>query len=270
MEYRNELILVDKRPGGVAVVTLNHPPLNVVTLPLIRELRETLLRVDRDGDIRCVVYTGSGDRAFSVGSDVKEFPEVWDDVVNKKLKEENEAFNLLELMSKPVIAAVRGVACGGGLEQALACDIRIMGDTARVALPEVNLGVFPASGGAFRLARLIGPGRALEMMYLGDFISAEECYRLGIANRVVPDGEVLDRAVEMAERIAQKSRDSIAVIKAACRTMWQQPTERCFWENLHYSDALFTTDNCKEGVAAFIEKRPARFNGRSSEARAEG
>lgn len=147
MEYPNELILVDKHPSGVAVVTIHHPPLNVVTLPLTQELKETLLRIDRDDEIRCVVYTGSGDRAFSVGSDVKEFPAVWDDVVQKKLKAENEAFNLLELLSKPVIAAIRGVECGRGLEQALACDIRIMGDTARAAPPEVNLGVFPASGG---------------------------------------------------------------------------------------------------------------------------
>lgn len=260
MEYQNELLLVEKRENGVALVTINNPPLNVVTLPLSRELKDTLTKLDLDEDVRCVVYTGCGERAFSVGSDVKEFPNVWDDVVNKKLKIENEAFNLLELIRKPVIAAVRGVACGGGFEQALACDIRIMGESTRVALPEVNLGVFPASGGVYRLARLIGPGRALELMYLGDFISAQECLQMGIANHVVPDDQVVDTALALAERIAQKSVDAIQVIKASCRTMWQQTTEHCFWENLHYSDTLFTTDNCKEGVTAFIEKRPAVFN----------
>lgn len=260
MEYQNKLILVEKHTNGVALVRLNNPPLNVVTLPLVAELKETLQKIDQDDDIHCVVYTGSGERAFSVGSDVKEFPTVWDDVINKKLQCENEAFNLLELISKPVIAAVRGVACGGGFEQALACDIRIMGVSSRVALPEVNLGVFPASGGVFRLARLIGPGKALELMYLGDFISAEECLRLSIANRMVPDEQVLETALEMAARIAQKSVDSIRVIKASCRTMWQQPTERCFWENLQYSSTIFTSKNCKEGVTAFLEKRPPQFN----------
>ena len=125
MEYENNLILVEKPADKVALITLNNPPLNLVTLELSRELKETLFRLEQDDEVRVVVLTGSGEKAFCVGSDVKEFPLVWDDVIGKKLQKENEVFNAIEFLDKPVIAAMEGNVCGGGYEMAMACDLRI-------------------------------------------------------------------------------------------------------------------------------------------------
>ena len=185
MEYRNEFILVDKTADRVTVVTLNNPPLNLVTLGLCRELRETLSKLEQDDEVRVIVLTGSGKRAFCVGSDIKEFPEVWDDVIGKKLEQENLTFNAVELLSKPVIAAMEGNVLGGGCELSMACDIRILSESGRIGLPEINLGVFPGSGGIFRLAKLVGPAKAVEMMYTGQMLPAQEALRLGLVNRDV-------------------------------------------------------------------------------------
>ena len=148
MEYRNEFILVDKTADRVTVVTLNNPPLNLVTLGLCRELRETLSKLEQDDEVRVIVLTGSGKRAFCVGSDIKEFPEVWDDVIGKKLEQENLTFNAVELLSKPVIAAMEGNVLGGGCELSMACDIRILSESGRIGLPEINLGFFRAAAGS--------------------------------------------------------------------------------------------------------------------------
>ncbi len=260
-QFQNNLVLVEKYDNKVAKVTLNNPPLNLVTLPLARELRDTLKKLGEDDSVRCVVLTGCTNRALSVGSDVKEFPTVWDDVVDKKLKNENETFNMLEMMPKPVIAAIEGVVCGGGMEMSMACDIRIMSDESKAAFPEINLGVFPASGGSFRLPKLVGPAKAVELMYLGEFISAQECLRIGLVNQVVPAGTVLDTAMEMAAKIAAKPAQAVKIIKKSVREMSLKTTEGCFWDNLHFSEEVFKTPDCAEGVSAFLEKRKPNFLG---------
>lgn len=191
MEYENNLILVEKPADKVALITLNNPPLNLVTLELSRELKETLFRLEQDDEVRVVVLTGSGEKAFCVGSDVKEFPQVWDDVIGKKLQKENEVFNAIEFLDKPVIAAMEGNVCGGGYEMAMACDLRILSESGRIAQPEINLGVFPGSGGIFRLPKLVGASKAMEMMFLGEFIDAEDCLRLGLVNRLAPAGKTV-------------------------------------------------------------------------------
>ena len=258
-EYTNNLILVEKYPNGVAKVTLNNPPVNTVSLAMTREFHETLCKIRDDEEIRCVVLNSASMKNFCVGSNVKEFPSVMDDVVDKKLRLENETFNLLEYIPQATIAAIEGTLCGGGMEMAMACDIRIMSDASRAAFPEINLGIFPASGGSFRLPKLVGVGKAKELTLLGEFIPAEECLRIGLVNRLAPAGTVLDAAMEMAGKIAAKSRDSVKVIKSSIREMAAKTSEDCFWQNLHYSDHLFQTPNCREGVQAFIEKRPAKF-----------
>lgn len=259
MDYKNKLVLVEKRDNRVALVTLNNPPLNMVTLELSAELAETLRKIDRDDDIRVVVLTGSGVKSFSVGSDVKEFPSVWDDPIGKKLKRENEAFNAFEFLSKPVIAAMEGNICGGGAEMSMACDMRVLAATGRMAFPEVNLGVFPASGGVFRLPKLVGPAKALELMYLGEFIDAEECRRIGLVNWVAPAGDAVKFALEIAGRIAIKPVESIKTIKRGVRELWLKPTTESFLDNLQLSDELFATPDCAEGVSAFLEKRKPNF-----------
>lgn len=259
MQYANKLVLVEKPKKGVALLTLNNPPMNLVSLDLSAELLETLRKVDGDDEVRVAVLTGSGTRSFCVGSDVKEFPKIWDDPIGKKLRRENEAFNALEFLEKPVIAAMEGNVCGGGSEMSMACDMRVLAENGRMAFPEINLGVFPASGGVFRLPKLVGPAKALEMMYLGEFIDARECLRIGLVNWVVPSGEVVAKALEVAEKIAAKPMESVKIIKKGVRELWLKPTTESFLDNLRLSATIFKTPDCAEGVQAFLEKRPAVF-----------
>ena len=261
MEYRNKLVTVEFKPRRVALVTLNNPPLNLLTLPLRDEMNEVLRKLERDDAVRAVVLTGSGEKSFCVGADVKEFPEVWDDVVGKKLQKENEMINAIEFLSKPVVCAMEGTVCGGGFEMAMACDIRILSDKGRIAMPEINLGVFPGSGGLYRLPKLVGPYKAMEMMYLGDFVDADECLRIGLVNKVAPAGRVVSEALEMAERIALKPFEAIKLIKKGVRNLGHQTTEASFIDNLRYSREIFTTPDCVEGVDAFLNKRPPVFGG---------
>ncbi|QKJ86917.1 enoyl-CoA hydratase/isomerase family protein [Paramixta manurensis] len=245
--------------GAVAVVTLNNPPLNLVTLALSKQLRETLQSLDADEAVRVIVLTGSGQKAFCVGSDIKEFPEVWDNVIEKKLQKENETFNTIEFLSKPVIAAMEGVVCGGGFEMAMACDLRVLSANGKIALPEINLGVFPGSGGLFRLPKLIGAARAVELMMTGEFVEAQQCLAWGMVNRLAPAGSVLDVAVSLAQQIALKPHEAIKLIKQGVREIGMQPTDQCFLKNLRFSENIFRTADCAEGVAAFLEKREAKF-----------
>ncbi len=193
---------------GVAVVTLNNPPLNVVTLELTRQLDATLDRLAADPAARVLVLTGAGERAFCAGSDIKEFPELAasGQVIDRKMRKENEVYSKVDDFPKPTIAAVAGLAFGGGLELAVCCDLLVVEENARLALPEVKLGVFPGSGGTVRVTRRIGEGRAKEMMFFGEPIDARTALAWGLVNRVVPQGEALLTACRMAaapRRIAQ-------------------------------------------------------------------
>ncbi|GHU06294.1 enoyl-CoA hydratase [Betaproteobacteria bacterium] len=260
MEYKNKLILVEKHSEDKTVlVTLNNPPLNLVTLELSAEMRETFFKLEQDDEVRVIVLTGSGSKAFCVGSNVREFPEVADDVIGKKLQKENETFNTIEFLDKPVVAAMEGTICGGGFEMAMACDLRVLAENGRIAMPEINLGVFPGSGGLFRLPQLVGRAKALEMMYLGDFIDAPECLALGLVNRLASSGKTVDVALEIAKRIAQKPFEAIKLIKKGVREIGMQGSAECFYKNLEFSRFVFKTADCKEGVEAFIGKRPPRF-----------
>lgn len=253
-------ILVEYRGNGIAQIRLHHPPLNVWTLTMTEQLMEALQELEADDAVRVMVVTG-GDKAFCAGSDIKEFPQVRDRVVEKKLRRENDAFSELERITKPVIAAIEGVACGGGWEIALSCDIRIIAENARVGLPEIKLGVVPGSGGLFRLPWLIGPSKALELMYLGDLISAREAERIGLVNRVVPPGEALDAALKLAAQIAQQPMESLKAIKRGVRESRLQSVEDAVELTLQLSERVFGTDDCTEGVTAFFEKRKPVFQG---------
>lgn len=258
MEYRNELLKV-KIEDYVAVVTIDHPPLNILTLELSAEMRETFHRLEEDTTVRVIVLRGSGEKAFCVGADIKEFPQVWDDVIGKKLRNENLAIDGIELLDKPVIAAMEGNVLGGGCEIAMACDIRFMSETGKIGCPEINLGVFPGSGGLYRLARYIGIARAYEMLYTGKTISAQEACQIGLVNHVVPAGKTEEAAVELARVIADKPFEAIKLIKKGVRQLWQKTTEENFYPNLEFSRTVFQTPDCAEGVDAFINKRPPHF-----------
>lgn len=247
------------RGDGVATLTLDNPPLNLNAMPTLHLLRRYVAQIAGDTRVRCVVVTGAGERAFCAGSDVHEFQSVMDDVVARKLRLENEAFDGLAELPVPVIAALNGVALGGGAEIALACDLRIMAAGARIGFPEVKLGVFPGSGGTFRLPRLVGSARAFELLYTGDPIAADDALRIGLVNRVVPQVEVLPAALALAARLAAGPALALSMIRRAVRAAGHQSTAQAIAQSLADSDAVFKGLDVVEGVRAFFEKRPAKF-----------
>jgi enoyl-CoA hydratase len=255
-------IVVERLDGGVVKVVLDGPPLNLNTLASIALLRDTFTDLDTDRDARCVVLAGAGSKAFCAGSDIGEFPSVRDDVVGRKLRHENEAFRAVERCAKPVVAAIEGVALGGGSELAIACDLRIAGESARFGFPEIRLGVFPGSGGLYRLPRLVGQAKALELMLLGDAVTAAEAHRLGLVNRVVPAGQALETALAIAARIAASAPEAVRAIKRGVRESdraHDHDHDHAVELSLALSDTVFRSADCAEGVRAFFEKRPPRF-----------
>ena len=249
----------DLRDNGVAVVTLDNPPLNLNTLATLDALLATCRAIEADARVRVVIITGAGDRAFCAGSDVREFAEVRHDVVARKLSRENEVFTAIESLPVPVIAALNGVTLGGGAEIALACDIRIMDETARIGFPEIKLGVFPGSGGVFRLPRLVGPATACELLYLGDPVDAREAHRIGLVNRLALPGAALDDALALAAILAERPALALGLIRAGVRDASTQTTAEATARTLADSHRVFNGPDIEEGVAAFFAKRPPVF-----------
>jgi len=245
--------------AGVAVLTLNTPPLNLVTLALTRALHARLAELAADPEARVLVVTGSGARAFSAGSDVSEFPSLLDDVVGRKLALENEAYSRLDDFPKPTIAALNGLAYGGGLELAVCCDILIAGADVRLALPEVKLGVLPGSGGTIRVPRRIGEGRAKELMFTGEPIDATTAHAWGLVNRVVPAGQALTAAVALARTLAERPNRALQLMKQAVDLALDTTEDDAVARTLPLSDTVFRTADCQEGIRAFLAKEPPRF-----------
>lgn len=245
--------------GGIGVLTLNNPPMNLVTLDLTLELDTALARLARDAAVRALIVTGAGARAFCAGSDIKEFGGVADDVVGKKLTAENAAFSKLAGFPKPTIAAINGVAFGGGLELAVCCDLLVAAADARLALPEVKLGVFPGSGGTIRVPRRIGEGRAKLLMFTGEPIDAETALAWGLVNRVVPHGQALAAARQLAASLAALPGRALAIMKQAIAVGLEHPEADAVRRTLALSAAVFQTEDCREGARAFLAKEPARF-----------
>jgi enoyl-CoA hydratase len=245
--------------GAVAVLTLDNPPLNLVTLELTRRLHASLGRLAADPAVRVLVVTGAGRRAFCAGSDVGEFPAVLDDVVAKKLALENETWSRLDDFPHPTIAALDGLAYGGGLELAVCCDLLVAAADVRLALPEIKLGVIPGTGGTVRVARRVGEGRVKELAFLGEPIDAATALAWGLVNRVVTPGHALDAALELAAVLATRPGRALALCKQAVDLALDLPEDRALAETLRLSDAVFKTADCREGVRAFFAKEPPRF-----------
>ncbi len=257
-------LVVTSTEEGVAVLTLNNPPLNLVTLEMTRQLGQRLDELSGDPEVRVLVVTGAEARAFSAGSDVREFPHLISTggVVSVKLGPENDAYSKLARFSKPTIAALAGLAYGGGLELAVCCDLVIAAASVKLALPEINLGVFPGSGGTVRVTRRVGEARAKELMFLGEPVNAETALAWGLVNRVVPDGEALTAARELALRLASLPNRALQLCKQAVRLAWEAEEHDAIRQTLALSDEAFHTRDCEEGVRAFFAKQSPRFRHR--------
>ncbi len=250
--------------NGIATLTLNNPPLNVVTLPLSRAFGEALDAARLDPQVRSVVLTGSGDKAFCAGSDVTEFagdvPRGW--IGPYKLDRQNVVFSLLDDFPKPTVAALNGLVYGGGLEIAVCCDLLVAEERTLLSLPEIKLGVFPSSGGAIRVTRRIGEGRAKEMMFIGEPINARTALAWGLVNRVVPDGESLAAATSLAATLANRPPGALRLCKRIIDLAFDTSEDDGIRQSLIASDEAFSSPERAEGVGAFLAKRPPDFTRR--------
>jgi enoyl-CoA hydratase len=246
-----------------AVLTLNRPEaLNALSVEILDELDGLLDAIESQPEVRAVVVTGAGDRAFTAGADIGHLREATPLQAREYAKRGHAVLGRIEAFPKPVIAAVNGYALGGGCELALACDIRLASETARFGLPEVNLGIFPGWGGTQRLARATSPGFAKEMIFTGRQVDAQEARAAGLVNHVHPPGELMDRAMELAETIAAKPPWAIAVAKEVVNLALEGDLQGHLARELDAFALAFTTEDQREGMAAFFEKRAPTFVGR--------
>jgi enoyl-CoA hydratase len=260
MAFENLLV---ERDGGVAVITVNRPKvLNALNSQTLDELRRAILELKHDTAVRAVVLTGAGDKAFVAGADINELAVQSPTGGREHALTGQHVLDLIEHMGKPVIAAINGYALGGGCELAMACTLRIAADTAKLGQPEINLGIIPGYAGTQRLSRIVGKGRALELLLTGDQVSAPDAHRLGLVNRVVPAGELLAEAKKLAATLASKAPIAVRYILDAVH----KGTEMPFAQAQVFEATLFglvsSTEDMREGTKAFLEKRKADFKGR--------
>ena len=254
--------LVVENVDSVATVTINRPKvLNALDAETVGELYQLIKELSADSSVRVVILTGSGDRAFIAGADIAELSTLTPVSAQALAQRGHLLCAALETMDKPVIAAINGYALGGGCEIALACTLRIASDNAKLGQPEISLGLLPGYGGTQRLARLVGSGRALELMLTGEEISAKEAHRIGLVNRVVPASDLTTEAMALGKKLASKAPVAARAILSAVRDGLQMPlSEGCAYESSLFA-MVAATDDWHEGTRAFLEKRQPTFKG---------
>jgi enoyl-CoA hydratase/carnithine racemase len=244
---------------GLATLTIDRPPLNPLSHRVKAEMLACLEEIAANATLRCLVLYGAGGRAFSVGADIKEFPDmVARGAVRGHAAQEHALYNRIDFFPIPTIAAIEGHCLGGGLELALACDLRVCGEGSRLGLPEVKLGVFPAGGGTERLPRLLGEARARELIYTGEPVDAREAWRLGLVNRVAPVGQALAACQELGRTIAARAAITLRTVKAVMDRGLAMDMLQAQQVSLEAITELFQSEAVREGVTAFLEKRPPR------------
>jgi enoyl-CoA hydratase len=252
-----------ERRGPVAVLTLNRPEaLNALSVEMLDLLGDLLDAIEEEPALRAVVLTGAGEKAFTAGADIAHMKTASALEARDYAKRGHAITARLESFPKPVIAAVNGYALGGGCELALACDLRLAGERARFGLPEVNLGILPGWGGTQRLARTTSPGFAKEIIFTGRQVRPDEALQRGLVNAVYPDDELLDKAVELGETIATKPPWAIAAAKEVVNLALEGNQRTHLARELDAFALAFTTEDQREGMAAFFEKRTPNFVGR--------
>jgi enoyl-CoA hydratase len=260
MPFDNLLV---ERDGAVALVAINRPKvLNALNSQTLDELRHVMLDLQHDAGVRAIVLTGSGDKAFVAGADINELAALSPTGAREHALTGQHVLDVIENLGKPVIAAINGYALGGGCELAMACTLRIAADGAKLGQPEINLGIIPGYAGTQRLSRLVGKGKALEMILSGAPISAAEAERIGLVNRVVPAGDLIAEAKKLAAHLAAQAPVAVRYILAAVN----KGIEMGSAEGAVFEATLFglvaATDDMREGTRAFLEKRKAEFTGR--------
>lgn len=255
--------LLFENQEGIGLVTINRPKaLNALNQATLEELDKLADLIAKDTDIKVVILTGSGEKAFVAGADITEMQHKTAIEGRNFGKLGQAVFNKIENLPQPVIAAVNGFALGGGCELAMSCDIRIASDRAKFGQPEVTLGITPGFAGTQRLARLVGKGRAKELLYTGDVIDANEAYRIGLVNKVAAADELMTTARTMAEKIMSRAPIAVQLCKAAVNEGLDTDLETGVAYEAEVFGLCFATNDQKEGMSAFVEKRKASFQGK--------
>ena len=254
--------ILKEQDGRIALLTFNRPDkLNALNEQIRVEMLEALASIETDDSVGVVVLTGAGEKSFVAGADISEF-EGRSPFDQRHAMRSPRIFDIMAAYPKPVIAMINGFCLGGGCELALSCDIRIASDRARFGQPEIKLGLIPGGGGTQRLPRLVGLGHAMRLILTGDMIGADEAKQIGLVEQVVPHAELREKTFELAGRIARQSPITVSVAKEAVRASQKLSID----EGISYERDLFclcfSTEDKKEGVAAFLEKRRADWRGR--------
>jgi len=261
MSQPYETLLLERRER-VAIITINRPEKrNALNIQTRIEGSRVLDELRADEQIRVVVITGAGEKAFIAGADIAEFAGRTS-ITQREVMLERSLFNAIDSFPKPVIAMINGYCLGGGCELALACDIRIASETASFGQPEINLGIIPGGGGTQRLTRLIGEGKAMELILSGEIIDAKTALAMGLVNHVVPADELESQTMEMANRIAAKSPIALRLAKEAVRIASRSNLDEGLRREVDLFALCFSTEDKDEGVRAFLEKRKPVFKGK--------
>jgi enoyl-CoA hydratase/carnithine racemase len=255
--------LVDRKTeeDGVVIIQIRHPPVNALSTRVLEELEAAVTQTESDREARAVILTGDGPY-FSAGADLKEIAAIGLERAPEIVRRGQALFSRIGAMRPPVIAAINGLALGGGLELALACDLRIAGESAKLGAPEVSYGLMPTYGGTQRLARLLGPSKAGELVFTGAMIAAPEALRIGLVNRLVPAGQELRAARDLAHTIAKKAPKAVAAAKRAIAAACELPIEQGLeLERREFETEVLPSADLQEGIASFVERRPPKFRG---------
>lgn len=248
---------------GVAVITIDNPPsLNALNTATLTQFDRILTELGKNPEVKGVIVTGGGEKSFVAGADITEFVQINGETAAAFMSRGQRIFDKIEAFDRPVIAAINGFALGGGNELAMSCDIRIAAENAVFGQPELNLAIIPGYGGTQRLARLVGPGKAKEIIFADERISAQEALRIGLVQRVVPKGQALEEAKKLMKKITAKGPVAVKMAKKAINQGLKMSLKEGLDLEADCEAVCFGTEDKHEGVKAFLEKRPAKFKGK--------